>query len=192
MTFLSFTLIILAATVFYLNAHYRSAAPVPLIMSLSGEGCSSFDFVEKESETMHATADNCHCDTCQLWGGVLGLSGQLTQQSPVLLNLLLSIPTYTSPYRGVNEVQEVPLPLVVVKQRRCLGLYGYPPLSLHLQLVQHLFVLLCLRYRTCLLVTPSVKMTWISFNICNTKKCELLTGAPWRVWEVLSGLQQQE
>lgn len=66
MTFLSFTLIILAATVFYLNAHYRSAAPVPLIMSLSGEGCNSFDFVEKEGETMYATADNCHCDTCQL------------------------------------------------------------------------------------------------------------------------------
>lgn len=52
-------------------------------------------------------------------------------------------------YRCVNEVQEVLLSLVTVKQGGRLGLHCDPSLSLHLKLVQHLFVLLSLCYGTC-------------------------------------------
>lgn len=61
--------------------------------------------------------------------------------------------------RCVDEVQEVLLTLVAVKQRGCLGLHCYPPLSLHLKLVQHLLVLLSLCYGTCL--------TSISDTLCS-------------------------
>lgn len=52
-------------------------------------------------------------------------------------------------YRCVDEVQEVLLSLVVINQRGRLGLHRYSSLSLHLKLVQYLFVLLGLRYGTC-------------------------------------------
>lgn len=52
-------------------------------------------------------------------------------------------------YWCVDEVQEVLLALVGVKQGGSLGFHRYPPLSLHLKLVQHLFVLVSLCYGTC-------------------------------------------
>lgn len=51
-------------------------------------------------------------------------------------------------YWCINEVQQVLLTMVAVKERGCLGLHSYPPLSLHLKFVQHLFVLVSLCYST--------------------------------------------
>lgn len=67
--------------------------------------------------------------------------------------------------RCVDEVQEVLLTLVAVKQRGCLGLHCYPPLSLHLKLVQHLLVLLSLCYGTCLTsISPSLLIISLTDN----------------------------
>lgn len=62
-------------------------------------------------------------------------------------------------YRCVNEVQEVLLSLVAVKQRGCLSLHCYPPLSLHLKLVQDLLVLLSLCYSTFLSMESTASVT---------------------------------
>ena len=61
-------------------------------------------------------------------------------------------------YRRVDEVKEIAMSLVGVEQGGRLGLHRDAPLPLHLELVQHLLVLLCRYYRTYLRINQSLSL----------------------------------